>query len=281
MNLIYRYLGYTRQSFHQKMNRELIEQEEHLLLLPLITELRYDHPGMGARELYLILRPQKIGRDKFEQLCFDHGFKLERFRAFKKTTNSSGVIRFPNLILGIEFRGINQAWVSDITYYQIADRAYYITFIMDLYSRRIVGFQVSRRLLTEQTTIPALTIALAERKPAPGLIFHSDGGGQYYSKEFLELTGDHQIKNSMCDIVYENSHAERVNGTIKNQYLAGYKPYNFVSLQQLTAKAVDKYNNDRPHKSLGKLSPAAYECRIAAAGSSLPNDIFGKPNNAL
>ena len=96
---------------------------------------------------------------------------------------------------------------------------------MDLYSRVIVGYNVSARLKTEQTTLPALRQALKARKPAPGLIFHSDGGGQYYSKEFLDLTRKWNIANSMCDIVFENPHAERINGTIKNQYIKGYNPH--------------------------------------------------------
>lgn len=200
-----------------------------------------------------------MGRDKFEFLCFAHGFKLERKRAYHRTTDSSGVIRFPNLVVGIEFSGINQAWSSDITYYRIGERFYYITFIMDLFSRRIVGYSVSKRLLTEQTTIPALEMALAERKPAAGLILHSDGGGQYYSDAFLQLTKESGISNSMCELVYENAHAERINGTIKNQYLIHYRPLSYPELEKMTQRAVNNYNTVRPHKSLKKRTPAAFE----------------------
>jgi len=274
MNQVYKYIGYSKQAFHQKMNRKLQEEEEQLLLLPIITELRLEHPGVAAKQLYFILQPQNIGRDKFERLCFEHGFKLDRPRAFKRTTNSSGVIRFPNLIAGIEFTAINQAWSSDITYYQIGDRFYYLTFIIDLYSRRIVGFSVSKRLSTEQTTIPALNMALALRNPKPGLIFHSDGGGQYYCKSFLKLTGEYKIKNSMCEVVYENAHAERINGTIKNQYLKGYNPANYTSLVEMTKKAVNNYNSVRPHRSLRNIPPIAVEEILPAGGSSLANNNF-------
>jgi putative transposase len=279
MNQVYKYIGYSKQAFHQKMNRKLQEQEEQLLLLPIIAELRQEHPGVAAKQLYLILRPQNIGRDKFEHLCFEHGFKLERPRAFRRTTDSTGVIRFPNLIAGVEFTGINQAWSSDITYYQMGDRFYYLTFIVDLYSRRIVGFSVSKSLLTEQTTIPALNVALALRKPNPGLIFHSDGGGQYYCKTFLKLTADHKIKNSMCEVVYENAHAERINGTIKNQYLKGYNPQSYTALVEMTARAVYYYNRVRPHKSLKNIPPVAIEELLHAAGPSLTNDDFCNLSN--
>ena len=285
MNQIFRYIGYPKQAFHQKLNRQLHQQEYHALLLPLIEELREEHPGVSSRNLYLILQPEKMGRDKFEALCFENGFKLSRPKAYKRTTDSSGVIRFPNLIQGREFSNINQVWASDITYYEIGGKYYYLTFILDLFSRSIVGYAVSKRLLTVQTTLPALQMAIKNRNPPPGLIFHSDGGGQYYCSEFLKLTEANKISNSMCDIVFENAHAERVNGTIKNQYLKGYDPKGYEALEQMTARAIFNYNNIRPHDSLKKLSPIQFESKYAASGSSSFNDFFrnnrfiSKPQN--
>jgi len=274
MNRIFNYINYSKQAFHQKMDRQLRQQEQLLLLLPIVAELRLEHPEVGARQLYEILQPSNVGRDKFEQFCFANGYKLQRAKAYKKTTNSNGVIRFPNLVLGTEFTDVNQAWSSDITYYQIGNKFYYLTFILDLYSRFIVGFSVSKNLSTEETTIPALTMALQQRNPPSSVIFHSDGGSQYYCKTFLKLTQTYQMKNSMCDIVYENSHAERINRTIKNQYLKGYNPQSFLSLIQMTQRAVNNYNKIRPHKSLKKMSPAAFEGKLPAGGSSLTNDNF-------
>ncbi|MEG5147046.1 IS3 family transposase [Microcoleus sp. AT8-B6] len=277
MNEVFSYTGYSKQAFHQKMNRQLRQREQEILLLPLIEELRNEHPGVAARQLYWILKPAGIGRDKFEQLCFENGYKLNRPRAYKRTTDSTGVIRFPNLLAGRELKGINQAWSSDITYYEIGNTVYYLTFILDLYSRKIKGYSVSRRLLTEHTTIPALQMALTNSQPAEGLIFHSDGGGQYYSKAFLELTKRHHIHNSMCDIVYENAHAERINGTIKNQYLKGYKPDSFSSLEKQTARAVYNYNNVRPHSSLKRATPNWYD--KPAGGTLLPKNVFCDSRN--
>jgi putative transposase len=190
------------------------------------------------------------------------------------------VIRFPNLIAGVEFTGVNQAWSSDITYYEIGSEVYYITFIIDLFSRKIVGHSVSDRLLTTHTTIPALKMALRERASCKGVIFHSDGGGQYYSTKFLELGKKYEMKSSMCDIVYENSHAERINGTIKNQYLKGYKPQSFSDLITQTSRAVYNYNNVRPHKSLKKQTPHRLENPEPAGGASLSNDGFCNSSNA-
>lgn len=259
MNEIFRAIGMSKQAFHQSMDRHLLKLEEQQQLLPLVAQLRADHPGMAAREMYRLLKPQSMGRDRFEGFCFEQGYKLERKRSYQRTTNSLGVIRFPNLVAGRELTGVNQVWVSDITYYRIGETFYYLTFIVDLFSRRIVGYSVSKKLLTEHTTLPALKMALKQRQPAAGLIFHSDGGGQYYSKKFIALTAEHQIRNSMCESVYENPHAERINGTIKNYYLAEYNPQDFEDLRVKTHKAVRMYNLYKPHQALNRLSPAAYE----------------------
>ena len=259
MSLLYRSIGISKQAFHQHTNRYLKTLEEQQQLLPLITQIRADHPALSARQMYFMLQPQTMGRDRFEQFCFEQGFKIARKRSWRRTTDSRGVTRFDNLLTGFELTGINQVYVSDITYYQIGDRFYYLTFIMDLYSRYITGYSASKYLLTEHTTMPALGMAIANRTIPPGLILHSDGGGQYYCKEFVALTGQHHIKNSMCEVVYENSNAERVNGTIKNSYLEYYHPNDFKQLTSMLKKAVDMYNLKRPHQSLNRLSPAVFE----------------------
>jgi hypothetical protein len=252
-------MGLTKQAFHQHLDRQLKMYEEQQQLIPMILEIRTDHPRMGSREMYRLIQPQSMGRDRFEDFCFENGFKLEIKKSFIRTTNSLGVTRFANQILGLEVTHANQVWVSDITYYRIGDRFYYLTFIMDLYSRWIKGFAVSENLFTENTTIPSLRMALTLSKPPSGLILHSDGGGQYYSKIFLALTKKNGIVNSMCDSVYENPHAERVNGTIKNDYLVFYNPQNYLQLYQMTQKAIYMYNYIRPHQSVNRLSPVKFE----------------------
>ena len=259
MNPLYRAMGISKQAFHRHTERYFGTLEEQEQLLPVIAEIRRDHPQMSARVMYGMIRPARLGRDRFEQFCFSHGFKIQRKRAYHRTTDSRGVTRFDNLVAGFELTGVNQVWVSDITYYAIGERFYYLTFIMDLFSRRIVGHAVSDNLMTEHTTLPALRMAIAGRRPGPGLIFHSDGGGQYYCKKFLKLTKACKMKNSMGTSVYENPNAERVNGTIKNSYVRFYGPENLPQLRQMTEKAVNMYNNYKPHEALESLSPEAFE----------------------
>jgi transposase InsO family protein len=252
----------SKQSFHQKLDRQLLILEETEQLLLLVKQIRLDHPQMSSRQMYRLIGPAHLGRDRFEVFCFENGFKVSVNRSYRRTTNSLGVTRFENLLLDREVTGVNQVWASDITYYQIDDCFYFLTFILDLYSRMIVGYSVALDLSTICTTIPALKIALTNRKIQAGLIFHSDGGGQYYCKSWLHLTSTHNIRNSMCKSPYENPHAERINGIIKNDYLKGYGPTNFLELMSMTTKAVTKYNTEKPHGSLGQLSPCNYEKAI-------------------
>jgi transposase InsO family protein len=265
MNVLYRAVGTSKQSFHQHLNRELDFMEESNQLLVLIVQIREDHPRMSSRQMYRLLNPLHMGRDRFEDFCFANGFKVSVSRSYQRTTNSWGVTRFANLLVGYEVTGVNQVWVSDITYYRIEDQFYYLTFILDRYSRFIVGHSASENLLTSSTTLPALTMALQSRQNIDKLIFHSDGGGQYYCKEWLKLTGQHNIRNSMCESVYENAHAERENGTIKNDYLVYYGPQNYNELIAMQDKAVWKYNHERPHQSLGNVPPHQFEKTPCAA----------------
>lgn len=258
MNQLYRVIRITKQAFHKRMDRYLQGQDERAQLLSVIREIRKENPEMGAREMYFIIKPKCMGRDKFEVFCFENGLRVPRKRSFVRTTNSLGVTRFENFLIGFELTTVNQVWVSDITYYEIQGQFYYLTFIMDLHSRYIVGYSVSRNLLTECTTIPALEMAIKDRHIKPGLIFHSDGGGQYYCKGFKSLTEQHRIRNSMGKTPYENPNAERINGTIKNGYLRHYAPNSYLKLIQETKRAVINYHR-RPHSSLKRLSPKAFE----------------------
>jgi len=204
----------------------------------------------------------------------DSGYRIKKLRNYRVTTNSLGVTRFPNMIKDLEVTRVNQVFVSDITYYDMGPDTYYLTFIMDLFNREIVGWSESDNLRTESTTLPALHRLIKERGRAnlKGAIIHSDGGGQYYCKEFKSVTKELGMINSMTEEkVYENSHAERVNGVIKNNYLYPYGPTNRTSLSKLLDKAVLMYNTEKPHKALGKLTPKSFRETIDNENNSSSN----------
>ncbi len=243
------------------LDRRMQHIEKEAFLSRIIMDIREDHPTLSCRAMYYKIRPESIGRDKFEALCKRLGYNIEQKRNGHRTTDSSGVTRFENHLEAAVLKDINQAYSSDITYYEVGGRFYFITFILDCFSRRILGFSVSKTLTTEETTLPALRMAIRARGGSipEGTIFHSDGGGQYYDKAFIRYTKKHKMLNSMCEYAYENGKAERLNGIIKNNYLRHYIIKDYESLVKNVDRAVDLYNGDRPHKALNYKSPEEYE----------------------
>jgi transposase InsO family protein len=230
----------------------------------LLIQVRNDHPVMALRTIHRMLQVKGIGRDQFESYFKNLGFGIARTRNYRITTDSRGVTKFDDLRKDLKLTGINQLWVSDITYFEVGGRFYYITFILDVFSRRIIGYSASKTLQTIDTTLPALRMSLKCRRiskasPALGLIFHSDGGGQYYCKDFLNLLRRNKIGSSMAEVVYDNSHAERINGTIKNNYLIHRRIDSFEQLIKELDRSVKLYNYKKPHFSLTNQTPVAFE----------------------
>ncbi len=141
---------------------------------------------------------------------------------------------------------------------------------MDVYSRRIIGHSVADNMRATNN-IQALQMAFRTRKITNfrhGLIHHSDRGGQYVSDDYVGLLEGANIRISMCDQVYENAHIERVNGTIKNQYLIHRKITNFGELVKELDRTVRTYNSLKPHSSLGRRTPCAFEQHIKELDAS-------------
>jgi hypothetical protein len=243
------------------LNRRMQYDEEVGFLSKIVYEIRQDHPTLSLRAIYYKIKPSGIGRDKFENLCAIWGYSIERKVSSRRTTNSNGVIRFDNLLSTEVLDDIDQAYCSDITYFEVEGMFFYITFILDCYSRRILGHSVSNRLVTEATTIPAIKIAIKTRggKLRSGAIFHSDGGGQYFDKNFLVITKTQSLRNSMCEYPWDNGKAERINGIIKNNYLMHWNIRSFDALLKNVDREVKLYNEERPHKSLNYLTPVEFE----------------------
>lgn len=264
MRNIYSYCGIRKQSHYAAVQKQVDILSKESLYIGFIEEVRIMHPGMGLRTMYERYEPEQIGRDAFINMGLRHGYRLNPSHRTVRTTFSVKSNRYKNLLIDKEFTDVNQIWTSDITYYKIGEDTYYIVLIMDVYSRRIVGYSVGDNMRAEQN-INALQMALDLRKIENykyKLIHHSDKGGQYISNDYTDLMGENGILISMCNIVYENAHIERVNGTIKNQYLHRWDITSFMQLQKKLENAVWAYNYDRPHKAhdkFGKLSPVEFE----------------------
>jgi hypothetical protein len=274
LNTVYAALGISKQALHQRLNRQLkIQSYEHQLLY-LVHELREEHPAMGCRDMYHLLQPECMGRDAFEWFCKANGFSVERKINYCRTTDSSGVVRFKNLTVNLVLNRLNQVWVSDITYFYAMGRFYYLTFITDAFSRKIIGYNVSKRLFTESTSLAALEMAFKDRKGVDlrGTIFHSDGGGQYYADGFLKKTAEKGMVNSMCEYPWENGKAERVNGIIKNNYLRHRSIHSDDDLYRELDRSVLLYNEKKPHKALNKVTPVNFELAYIRNGKTSESD---------
>jgi putative transposase len=237
------------------------EKQKEVLFIRMMEEVREIHPGMGLRTMYDMLSPEGIGRDGFIALGLQEGFRLKSIEKQTRTTYSVKSSRYKNLLGGVEFTDINELWSSDITYFFCLDKFFYIVFIMDVYSRRIVGYNIADNMRAENN-VAALKMALKVRginNYNQGLIHHSDKGTQYASDSYTQLLETYGIRISMCNEVYENTHIERVNDTIKNQYLKRMEINNSKELERKLNEVIKTYNELRPHQSLKKKPPVQYE----------------------
>jgi len=261
MTGFYEIADISRQALHKHLNRKLIRMAQEDSIISMARELRKEHPMMGCRKMFYALMPQTWGRDRFELLLLSKGFRVKYAPNYIRTTESQRKYVFPNLTMGMELTNVNQLWATDITYYSVGETFYYLTFIEDVYSRRILGYFASNSLRAE-ANIRALKMAFLVRKQYvfPKLIHHSDRGSQFIDEDYLELIKKGKITLSMCIEAWENPFAERINGIIKNEYLKYQSIKNLNELKQQLKCAVDSYNYRRPHWSLpNKLSPVNFE----------------------
>jgi len=263
MNDLYMLCNVSKQAHFQNLKRQILEASKAILYVNFIEEVRQTHPGMGLRTIYERFHPENIGRDAFIHLGVDHGYALNEVIKSTRTTFSTKSNRYKNLASGRRFTDVNQIWSGDLTYFGLPNGTFlYIVFIMDVYSRRIIGYSAADNMRAENN-IQALQMALATRGTAnyqEQLVHHSDRGSQYISDNYTEILEKYGILISMCTEVYENPHIERVNGIIKNDYLKYWKIPDLTTLIKMLEKAVNAYNYDKPHASLpSKMSPIEFE----------------------
>lgn len=268
MKSLYLLVGITRQGHLQALRHLEEETAKEPFFIGLIAELRQMHPGMGLRTMYEQFGASGLGRDAFIALGLRAGFRLRAAENPQITTRAIKSRRYPNLLEGRWFTGVNQLWTSDLFYFSLQGRHYYGVLIMDVYSRRIVGWSMCDNMRAENNVL-ALGRALALRGIAhygDQLIHHSDRGSQYVSDDYTKSLRENGIRISMCKEVLENAHIERANGTIKNDYLYRWKIQGERQLFQRMEMAVNNYNNRR-HRAL-KMTPVEFETYV----KELPNE---------
>jgi len=262
---ICRLFGVTRQAYYQHFWQEETTGIEESLVLSKVASIRADHRVMGGRKLYEKLHPFllehqiKMGRDAlFDLLAANRLLVKKKRRRFITTFSNHWLRKWPNLIREMKVTGINQLWVSDITYFKVAGDYLYISLITDAYSHKVVGYHLAETLEAIET-IKALQMALKQlpQNLATPLIHHSDRGVQYCSETYVKLLQDNGIGISMAENgdPLENAVAERINGILKSEYLKHYQINSFEQAKEQLKQAVKLYNEDRPHFSIGLLTP--------------------------
>jgi putative transposase len=266
MKMVYGWVGVTRQATYQHRVRQAQRQaEEEAIVLQVLT-IRQLHPRMGARKLlekmgeWLKAEGLKIGRDRFFDLLRAWGLLLKPLRRRHRTT-WPGKWRSRNRLKKAQKKNKivrpNKAWVSDITYVETEEGFRYLSLITDVYSRRIMGFDLSESLAVEGT-IRALQMAVRQANGrVKKTIFHSDHGIQYTCHAFREKLKKYRMKQSMGEVgnCYDNALAERMNGILKLEYGLNQRFVTEKQARRAVREAVWLYNHDRPHLALEYQNP--------------------------
>jgi putative transposase len=254
MNQLYEAVGISKQAVHKYARLQAKHDQKMTELIVRADELRAAHPGCGVEKMYYSLKPDFLGRDRFIEAFMSLGYCLKRKKNYRKTTIASLIYR-PNLIKGMHVNAPSVIWQSDITYISIGQRHYYAVFIIDVYSKEIVGYAVSDHMRAS-ANIKALKMALGKRTSPQ--YHHSDRGSQYISKAYIKLLESCGTKISMGLTAQDNAYAERINRTIKEEYLDRWWIRSFTQLKAAVARAVNHYNLHRPHLHLKMQSPVEF-----------------------
>jgi putative transposase len=211
-------------------------------------QLQYDGYGINHKKVLRLMRESDL-------LC-----RAKR-RWLRTTDSNHGWPVYPNLVKDVQITGINQVWLADITYIRIRHGFVYLAAILDAFSRKVIGYAVSRSMDTS-LVLQALRMAIANRKPSPGIIHHSDRGVQYASLEYTSKLTEQgfQISMSGKGNPYDNAMMESFFKTLKHEEVYLYQYETLSDVQTRLPYFMEQvYNLKRLHSSLGYRSPVRYE----------------------
>ena len=265
-------VGMSRQNFYKGRKSRQKRQVDGEKIAEKVKRERKTHPRMGGKKIHGILGEELrreclyVGRDIFFDVLRAHGLLIERLPKAPCTTNSNHNLPvFSNILDTIEIDAPNKAWASDITFVMVMDDFMYLSLTTDMFSREIVGWNLSENMKAEDT-LEALEMALADKPEDARPVHHSDRGSQYCSHLYVGKLKENDLEVSMTekDHCAENALAERVNGILKQEYGLGYVFANAEQARLAVEQAIWIYNHKRPHTSLGMRTPAEVHAGEAA-----------------
>lgn len=255
--LLCKVLGYSRSRYYYQPKHQHLDEE----LKPIIVEISGHYPTYGYRRMTAQLHRQgyRVNHKRVSRLMRELGISIPVRKKRKRTTNSvHSYGRYPNRVKELVVQHPEQVWVADITYIRLREEFVYLAVVMDVFSRSIRGWQLSRHL-DQMLTLGALEKALAANVPQ---IHHSDQGVQYAATAYVEMLKTHGVDISMAGVgkAYENGYAERLMRTIKEEEvdLSDYRNYAEVH-DHIKRFLEEVYMKKRIHSSLGYLTPVEFE----------------------
>ena len=252
---------------HQSRSALAASLEEDTRLRDAIERLCLAFPGYGYRRVTAQLRRDgwAVNHKRVLAVMRTESLLCRLQRAFRPPAAGSTRAAYPNLTQGLAVTQLDQVWVVDMTYIRLPQGFAYLACVLDAYSRRVVGWHLSRDIDT-RLTLAALDRAIATRRPCAGLIHHSDRGVQYASADYVarlsEIGASPSMSKAGCP--YDNAKAESFFRTLKKEevYLSQYR--NFEEARaSLGAFLDDVYNVKRLHSSLGYLPPTEFEAALS------------------
>lgn len=231
-----------------------------------LVELAGQYPTYGYRRLTALLRRAgwAVNHKRVQRLMVEMGLQRPLKRRKTRTTDSQHSFpRYPNLVSDLKPSCPDQVWVADITYVGLQREFVYLAVIMDVFTRTVRGWHLSRSL-DRELTLTALRRALAERVPD---IHHSDQGVQYACTDYTDLLAEHQVHISMAAVgkPEENGYAERLMRTIKEEEVDLSEYVDFHDAYHCIGRFLeDVYTRKRIHSALGYLTPAEFEAQWLA-----------------
>ncbi|WP_033962396.1 IS3 family transposase [Psychroserpens jangbogonensis] len=255
--------GLKRDAYYKFKNRDDTRLEREQQIIKIVRQRRKSLPREGVRKLKKSLYNEftkanlKVGRDTLFNVLRKHQMLTLRKKYRMRTTNSHHrFYKYSNIIKDIEINRPNQVWASDITYIRTVKGFCYLALITDMYSRKIVGYDLSDSLELNGC-VRALNKAIYQAKNISGLIHHSDRGIQYCSNVYTQILKRKKINISMTEEnhCYENAMAERVNGILKDEFYLDQTFANVAHAKRATKNAINLYNEIRLHLSLDYKTP--------------------------